>query len=280
MGHQGHTHAAPQGPQPLPGIAHIIAVGSGKGGVGKTTTAVNLAVALAQLGNRVGLIDADIYGPNVPLMLGSNRQPNVVGDNRMEPITAHGVKFISIGLISPGDKPMVMRGPMLHQIIRQFLQQVDWGELDYLIVDLPPGTGDVVISLVQTVPLTGAVVVSTPSDVALQDARKALEMFAQVNVEILGIVENMSHFTCPHCHHEIDIFSKGGAERTAKQFNVPFLGSIELIPSIREGGDRGLPVTLAGPKSPQASEFYGIAEKLMVRAEAAAAAATDVLEIS
>jgi ATP-binding protein involved in chromosome partitioning len=192
----------------------------------------------------------------------------------------HGVKTISIGYISPGDKPLVMRGPMLHQIIRQFLQQVEWGELDYLIVDLPPGTGDVVISLVQTVPLTGAVVVSTPSDVSLQDARKALEMFAQVNVEVLGIVENMSHFTCPHCHHEIDIFSRGGAERTATQFNIPFLGSIELIPSIREGGDRGLPVTLAGPKSPQAAEFYGIAEKLMLRAEAAAAAATDVFEIS
>jgi ATP-binding protein involved in chromosome partitioning len=169
---------------------------------------------------------------------------------------------------------------MLHQIIRQFLQQVNWGELDYLIVDLPPGTGDVVISLVQTAPLTGAVVVSTPSDVALQDARKALEMFAQVNVEVLGIVENMSHFTCPHCHHEIDIFSRGGAERTAQQFNVPFLGSIELIPSIREGGDRGLPVTLAGPKSPQAAPFYAAAEKLMIQAEAAAAKAKDVIEIS
>jgi ATP-binding protein involved in chromosome partitioning len=169
---------------------------------------------------------------------------------------------------------------MLHQIIRQFLQQVEWGELDYLVVDLPPGTGDVVISLVQTVPLTGAIVVSTPSDVSLQDARKALEMFAQVNVEVLGIVENMSHFTCPHCHEEIDIFSRGGAERTARQFNIPFLGAIELIPSIREGGDRGLPVTLAGPKSPQAAEFYAIAEKLMVRAEAAAAAATDVIEIT
>jgi len=213
-------------------------------------------------------------------MMGSAQQPLVGTNNQIQPNEAHGIKTISIGYISPGDKPMVMRGPMLHQIIRQFLQQVEWGELDYLIVDLPPGTGDVVISLVQTVPLTGAVVVSTPSDVSLQDARKALEMFAQVNVEVLGIVENMSHFTCPHCHHEIDIFSKGGAERTAKQFNIPFLGSIELIPAIREGGDRGLPVTLAGPKSPQASEFFGIAQKLMERAESAAAASTDVLEIS
>jgi ATP-binding protein involved in chromosome partitioning len=274
-----HSHAMPS-PVALPGVSKIVAVGSGKGGVGKTTVAVNLAIALSRLGQRVGLIDADIYGPNVPLMMGSSQQPLVGTNNQIQPNEAHGIKTISIGYISPGDKPMVMRGPMLHQIIRQFLQQVDWGELDYLIVDLPPGTGDVVISLVQTVPLTGAVVVSTPSDVSLQDARKALEMFAQVNVEVLGIVENMSHFTCPHCHHEIDIFSKGGAERTAKQFNIPFLGSIELIPAIREGGDRGLPVTLAGPKSPQASEFFGIAQKLMERAEAAAAASTDVLEIT
>jgi ATP-binding protein involved in chromosome partitioning len=274
-----HSHAVPA-PAPLPGVSKIIAVGSGKGGVGKTTVAVNLAIALSKLGQRVGLIDADVYGPNVPLMMGSSQQPRVGADNMILPNETHGIKTISIGYISPGDKPMVMRGPMLHQIIRQFLQQVQWGELDYLIVDLPPGTGDVVISLVQTVPLTGAVVVSTPSDVSLQDARKALEMFSQVNVEVLGLVENMSHFTCPHCHHEIDIFSKGGAERTAQQFKVPFLGSIELIPSIREGGDRGLPVALAGPKSPQAAAFFSIAEKLMERADAAASASKDVIEIS
>jgi len=267
-------------PMALPGVSKIVAIGSGKGGVGKTTVAVNLAIALSRMGQRVGLIDADIYGPNVPLMMGSAQQPKVGPGNRIEPNLTHGIKTISIGYISPGDKPLVMRGPMLHQIIRQFLQQVEWGELDYLIVDLPPGTGDVVISLVQTVPLTGSVVVSTPSDVSLEDARKALQMFAQVNVEVLGIVENMSHFTCPHCHHEIDIFSRGGAERTAKQFNIPFLGSIELVPAIREGGDRGLPVALAGPKSPQAAEFYAIAGKVMERAEAAAAAATDVIEIS
>jgi ATP-binding protein involved in chromosome partitioning len=267
-------------PVALPGISKIVAVGSGKGGVGKTTIAVNLAIALSKLGQRVGLLDADVYGPNVPLMMGSSQQPFVGDNNRIVPNQTHGLKTISIGYISPGDKPMMMRGPMLHQIIRQFLQQVEWGELDYLIVDLPPGTGDVVLSLVQTAPLTGAVIVSTPSDVALQDARKALEMFAEVNVEVLGVVENMSHFICPHCHQEIDIFSKGGAERTAQQFNVPFLGSIELLPAIREGGDRGLPVALAGPKSPQAAEFYAMAEKLMGRAEAAAAASTDVIEIS
>ena len=273
---------APNMPSPIaiPGVSKIVAIGSGKGGVGKTTVAVNLAIALSRLGQRVGLIDADIYGPNVPLMMGSAQQPAVGPGNIIIPNLTHGIKTISIGYISPGDKPLVMRGPTLHQIIRQFLQQVDWGELDYLIIDLPPGTGDVVISLVQTVPLTGAVVVSTPSDVSLQDARKALEMFAQVNVPVLGIVENMSHFTCPHCHQEIDIFSRGGAEHTAKQYNLPFLGSVELIPSIREGGDRGLPVTLAGPKSPQATAFYDIAERLMLQAESAAASASDVIEIS
>src|ERR1700734_2050341 len=278
MGYMGA--GAPPGPQPLPGVAHVVAIGSGKGGVGKTTVAVNLAVSLGKMGYRVGLIDADIYGPNVPMMLGVTRQPNIVGENRIEPILSYGVKFISVGLLPPGKKPMVMRGPMLHQIIRQFLQQVEWGELDYLIVDLPPGTGDVVISLVQTVPLTGAVVVSTPSDVSLQDARKALEMFAQVNVEVLGIVENMSHFTCPHCHQEIDIFSKGGAERTAQQFNIPFLGSVELVPEIRHGGDTGLPVALLGEESAKAKDFYSIARQVAERAQAQSAKTEDIFEIS
>ena len=275
-----HSHSVPPAPLPLPGVSKIVAVGSGKGGVGKTTVAVNLAIALARMGNRVGLIDADIYGPNIPMMMGNSAQPKVGPDNQIIPNIAHGVKSISIGYISPGDKPMIMRGPMLHQIIRQFLQQVEWGELDYLIIDLPPGTGDVVISLVQTVPLTGAVVVSTPSDVALQDARKALEMFHSVNVEVLGIVENMSHFTCPHCSQIIDIFSSGGAERTAQQFNVPFLGAIELVPAIREGGDRGLPVALAGPDSLIAAQFYEIARKLAEHAEEAAERGGDVIEIS
>ena len=270
----------PQGPTPLPGVANIVAIGSGKGGVGKTTLAVNTAVALAKLGFRVGLIDADIYGPNVPLMLGTSQQPRVLPNNQIEPNLAHGVKVISVGFISPGDKPMVMRGPMLHQIIRQFLQQVEWGELDFLIVDLPPGTGDVVISLVQTVPLTGAVVVSTPSDVSLQDARKALEMFHQVKVEVLGIVENMSHFTCPHCHQEIDIFSKGGAERTAKQFGLPFLGSVELDPDIRQGGDTGLPIALAGPDSAKAAQFYAVARQIAERAQAQSAKTENIFEIS
>src|ERR1700722_16392984 len=264
MGHIGA--GAPQGPQPLPGVAHVVAIGSGKGGVGKTTVAVNLAVSLGKLGYRVGLIDADIYGPNVPMMLGVTRQPYIVGDNLMEPITAHGVKFISIGLISPGDKPMVMRGPMLHQIIRQFLQQVAWGELDYLLIGLPPGTGDVVISLVQTVPLTGALVVSTGSSVALQDARKALEMFHQVKVEVIGMVENMSQMTLPD-GQVIDVFGAGGTERTAAQFGLEFLGAVELDPQIREGGDKGLPVALAGPDSKLAKDFYQIAAKVAEKAK-------------
>ncbi len=275
----GHMQTPPP-PQALPGVAHIIAVGSGKGGVGKTTLAVNLATALAKLGFRVGLIDADIYGPNVPLMMGINRQPRVLENNQIEPLESHGVKLISVGFISPGDKPLVMRGPMLHQIIRQFLQQVKWGELDFLIVDLPPGTGDVVISLVQTVPLTGAVIVSTPSDVSLQDARKALEMFHQVNVEVLGLVENMSQFTCPHCNQVIDIFSRGGAERLAKQANLSFLGSIELNSEIRHGGDHGLPIVLAGESNQNAAQFFEVARKVAERALMQAAKNENILEIS
>ena len=277
MGHMGA--GAPQGPQALPGVQYVIAVGSGKGGVGKTTVAVNLAVSLGRLGYKVGLIDADIYGPNVPTMLGVTRQPNIVGENRIEPILSHGVKFISVGLIWRGEKPMVMRGPMLHQIIRQFLQQVEWGELDFLIVDLPPGTGDVVISLVQTVPLTGAVVVSTGSSVALQDARKALEMFHQVKVDVLGMVENMSQMTLPS-GEVIDVFGAGGTERTAAQFGLEFLGAVELDPAIREGGDKGLPVSLAGPESKLGKAFYDVAKKVVVAAEKVAAQGGSVLEIS
>jgi ATP-binding protein involved in chromosome partitioning len=265
------THGVPPAPQPLPGIKTIVAVGSGKGGVGKTTVAVNLAVALTKMGHKVGLLDADIYGPNVPLMMGATAQPRLVNENRIEPLESFGVKLISVGLLNPGDKPLVWRGPMLHQMIRQFLQQVEWGELDYLIVDLPPGTGDVVISLVQTVPLTGAVVVTTPSDVSLQDGRKAIEMFRQVKVDILGVVENMSSFKCPHCQHEIDIFSKGGGERTAKQFGLSFLGEIEIDPNIRKGGDSGHPVALAGENSVGAKSFFDFAQKVKERAAEAAA---------
>jgi ATP-binding protein involved in chromosome partitioning len=248
-------------------VNSIIAVGSGKGGVGKTTLAVNLALAMSKLGHKVGLLDADVYGPNVPLMLGTSVQPKVVGDNHLEPLTIHGIKVISVGFLNPGDKPLIWRGPMLHSIIRQFLGSVEWGQLDYLVVDLPPGTGDVALSLIQTVPLTGAIVVSTPSDVSLQDARKAIEMFRQMKVDLVGIVENMSYFVCPHCQHEIDIFSRGGAEKTASQFGVAFLGSVQLDPSIRKAADAGKPSVLEGEDSPHAKSLFEFARKVMTRTE-------------
>jgi ATP-binding protein involved in chromosome partitioning len=265
-----HSHQPgqqPPAPQPLPGVNAIIAVGSGKGGVGKTTLAVNLAIALTKMGYKVGLLDADVYGPNVPLMLGTNEQPKAMGDNQIAPIQSNGLKVISVGFLNPGDKPLIWRGPMLHSIIRQFLGSVQWGELDYLVIDLPPGTGDVALSLIQTVPLTGSIVVSTPSDVALQDARKAIEMFRQMKVDIVGVVENMSYFICPHCQHEIDIFSRGGAEKTAKQFDVAFLGSIELDPEIRKAGDGGTPAVLQGEDSPHAKSLFEFARKVVARVE-------------
>ena len=257
----------PPSPQPLPGVAAIIAVGSGKGGVGKTTLAVNLAIVLEKMGHKVGLLDADVYGPNVPLMLGTSAQPKVLGDNRIEPLEAHGLKVISVGFLNPGDKPLIWRGPMLHSIIRQFLGSVVWGDLDYLVIDLPPGTGDVALSLIQTVPLTGAIVVSTPSDVSLQDARKAIEMFRQMKVDIVGMVENMSYFVCPHCHQETDIFSRGGAEKTAAQFGVAYLGDVPLDPGIRQSGDAGQPAVLAGEDSPQARSLFNFAKKVAARVE-------------
>jgi len=265
-----HSHSPGQqqpAPQPLPGVNAIIAVGSGKGGVGKTTLAVNLSLALSKMGFKVGLLDGDVYGPNVPLMLGTNEQPKVMGENHISPIQAHGLKVISVGFLNPGDKPLIWRGPMLHSIIRQFLGSVEWGQLDYLIIDLPPGTGDVALSLIQTVPLTGAIVVSTPSDVALQDARKAIEMFRQMKVDIVGIAENMSYFVCPHCQHEVDIFSRGGVETTATQFDLAFLGSIELDPEIRRAGDSGSPAVLKGEDSPHAKSLFAFARKVVTRVE-------------
>ncbi len=283
MGAHAHNHPGqqqPPAPQPLPGVSSIIAVGSGKGGVGKTTLAVNLALALAQMGHKVGLLDADVYGPNVPLMLGLSGSPKVLGDNRIEPLEAHGLKVISVGFLNPGDKPLIWRGPMLHSIIKQFLGSVIWGTLDYMVVDLPPGTGDVALSLIQTVPLTGAIVVSTPSDVSLQDARKAIEMFRQMKVDLVGMVENMSYFVCPHCHHEIDIFSRGGAEKTAAQFGVPFLGSVQLDPDIRRAGDSGKPTVLEGVNSPHAASLFAFARNVETRMlEISASAVGSVIQI-
>jgi ATP-binding protein involved in chromosome partitioning len=251
--------------QPIPGVKNLVAVASGKGGVGKTTVAVNLALALARLGHKVGLLDADVYGPNVPIMLGTRQEPQATQDKRIIPVEVQGIKMISMGLLSPGDKPMIWRGPMLHSVITQFLRSVLWGELDYLIIDLPPGTGDVQLTLIQTVAVTGAVVVTTPSTVALADVRKAIEMFRQVNVEVLGVVENMSTFACPHCHQPIDIFGHGEGAKTAHEYGVPVLGEIEIDPRIRIGGDTGQPVALLGAAAPGARSLYSLARAVAAR---------------
>ena len=260
---------------PIQGVKNLVAVASGKGGVGKTTVAVNLALALSKLGARVGLLDADVYGPNVPLMLGTSEQPRGTAERTIIPVEAQGLKVISMGLLSPGDAPMIWRGPMLHSVIQQFLRSVEWGELDYLILDLPPGTGDVQLTLIQTVPLTGAIIVTTPSVVALADVRKAIEMFRQVNVEILGVVENMSSFICPHCGKSVDVFGHGEGKRTADQAGVPLLGEIEIDPRIRIGGDSGKPVALLGETAPPARSIYAMARAVIARlAEARQAAPT------
>jgi ATP-binding protein involved in chromosome partitioning len=252
---------------PIAGVKNLVAVASGKGGVGKTTVAVNLAIALKTLGASVGLLDADVYGPNVPVMLGTNEQPRAVDEKTIIPVEAYGVKMISMGLLNPGDKPLVWRGPMLHSVMQQFLRSVQWGTLDYLIVDLPPGTGDVQLSLIQSVSVTGAVVVTTPSIVALADVRKAVEMFRQVNVEILGVVENMSYFNCPHCHGRIDVFGHGEGQHMAKNFGVPFLGEIEIDPQIRIGGDTGKPVASLGEDAPSGKSVYAVARNVIGRLE-------------
>jgi ATP-binding protein involved in chromosome partitioning len=259
--------------QPIPGVKNLIAVASGKGGVGKTTVAVNLALALAKLGHKVGLLDADVYGPNVPIMLGSTAEPMANAQQRIMPVQAQGLKMISMGLLNPGDKPVIWRGPMLHSVITQFLRSVDWGQLDYLVIDLPPGTGDVQLTLIQTVAVTGAVVVTTPSVVALADVRKAIEMFRQVNVEVLGVVENMSTFSCPHCGKAIDIFGHGEGAKTAIEYSVPVLGEIEIDPRIRLGGDMGKPVAAQGETAPAAQSLYKLAKAVAARLSEVAATA-------
>ena len=261
---------------PIPGVKNLIAVGSGKGGVGKTTVAVNLAVGLAALGHKTGLMDADVYGPNVPLMMGINQTPMALGD-RIQPLEQYGVKLMSMGFLSPGDKPLVWRGPMLHSVIQQFLRGVDWGELDYLVIDLPPGTGDVQLSLIQSAPVTGAIVVTTPSDVSLEDARKAIGMFRQVKVPILGIVENMSYLTCPHCAERIDVFSHGGGRRTAHEMQVHFLGELPLDPEVRIGGDTGEPIVRSKGKD---GAFLELSRNVIARLEEAAKDVGPKIEIS
>jgi ATP-binding protein involved in chromosome partitioning len=259
---------------PIEGVKNLIAVASGKGGVGKTTVAVNLAIALKDLGASVGLLDADVYGPNVPVMLGTIEQPQALDERTIIPVEAYGVKMISMGLLNPGDKPLIWRGPMLHSVIQQFLRSVRWGQLDYLIVDLPPGTGDVQLTLIQSAPLTGAVIVTTPSIVALADVRKAVEMFRQVSTEILGVVENMSYFVCPHCRGRIDVFGHGEGQTMARMFGVPFLGEIEMDPQIRIGGDTGKPAASLGEDAPGAKSLYAIARAVADRVQTVNASAT------
>ena len=249
---------------PIPGVQNIIAVGSGKGGVGKSTVAVNLAITLAKLGYATGLLDADVYGPNVPLMMGIHSTPHAIGQ-RIQPLTQYGVKLMSMAFLNPGDKPLVWRGPMLNSVIQQFLRNVDWGELDYLIIDLPPGTGDVQLTLIQTTPLTGAVIVTTPSDVSLEDARKAVNMFEQVREPVLGIVENMSYLE--HNGERLYIFGKGGGARTAELMKVPLLAEIPLDMATRAGGDAGKPIATADEPNAQASLFEKLALTIVERAK-------------
>lgn len=248
----------------IPGVKHVIAVSSGKGGVGKSTVSVNLAVAMGLSGAKVGLLDADIYGPNIPMMMGIDKTPEQK-DGKITPAESHGVKLISMGFFVPEDQAVVWRGPMVHTAIQQLFRDVLWGELDYLLIDLPPGTGDAQLTLSQLVPLAGAITVTTPQEVALHDVRKGMMMFQKVNVPLLGIVENMSYFVCGHCGERTEIFAHGGGERAAETLGVPFLGRVPIDPAIREGGDTGRPLVVADPKSPQAKAFRDIAGEVMAR---------------
>ncbi len=258
----GPTSQAPPGAvsRAIPGVKHIIAVGAGKGGVGKTTVSVNLAIALTKSGNRVGIIDADVYGPNVPMMLGISSQLESDG-KKIVPAEKYGIRVVSMGFLADEKAPLIWRGPMLHGVVRQFLQDVRWGELDYLVVDMPPGTGDVALSLSQTVPVSGAVVVTTPQKVSLADSRRAVAMYEKLNIPTLGIIENMSYYVCPGCAQESDLFGKGGGVQIAEELNVPFLGQIPLCTPIRVGGDTGAPIVSVEPDSPGGQAFSQAAER-------------------
>jgi ATP-binding protein involved in chromosome partitioning len=257
--------------QSLPGVAAIVAVASGKGGVGKSTVAVNLALALQRLGKRVGLMDADIYGPSVPHLLGLKGRPSSRDGKMLEPLVGHGLKAMSIGLLIDRDAPAVWRGPVATGALNQLLTQVTWGDLDILIIDMPPGTGDIHLSLAQRVALTGAVIVSTPQDIALLDARKGVAMFRKLEVPVLGVVENMSLYICPNCGHEAHLFGHGGARKAAGELGTDFLGEIPLHLSIREGSDDGAPVVAANPDGPEARAFLAVAEKVAAQLEAGVA---------
>ncbi|HEV8396105.1 MAG TPA: Mrp/NBP35 family ATP-binding protein [Vicinamibacterales bacterium] len=277
--HAGHAHGQPaagrEGPAArpadlIPDVRYTIAVSSGKGGVGKSTVAVNLALALRATGAAVGIIDSDVYGPDLPLMLGTKGRPGMF-DNRILPVEAHGLKLMSIGLLVNEKEPLVWRGPMIHSFIQQMLKDVMWGALDYLIFDMPPGTGDAQLSLSQVIPLSGVVMVTTPQDVALLDVRKAIGMFQRLNVPMLGVVENMSQFVCPHCHETTAIFGATGGQRIAEEYGIPLLAKLPLDPETRIGGDAGAPITVGRPDSPQAVAFRDLAGRVVARLEELAA---------
>ena len=263
----GAARDARHRPGGVPGVANIIAVASGKGGVGKSTVAVNLALALKEKGLRVGVLDADIYGPSMPRLLGLKGQPQQIAGNQLEPLQAYGLKVMSMGFLVDEETPMIWRGPMVMSALSQMLKDVAWGELDVLVVDMPPGTGDAQLTMAQQVPLAGAVIVSTPQDLALIDARKGLNMFRRVNVRVLGLVENMSTFICPHCGQRSDIFGHGGAKAEAQRLGVPFLGEVPLTLAVRESSDEGRPVVASDPSSPAADAFRGVAARAWAELE-------------
>jgi ATP-binding protein involved in chromosome partitioning len=267
--------ASAPGPPPLPGAKNVIAVGAGKGGVGKTTVAVNLALSLARCGSRVGILDGDIYGPNVPIMMGLRTQLTTNEERRIVPAEKHGIQVISIGFMTKDDDAIIWRGPMLHGAIQQFFREVAWKDLDYLIIDMPPGTGDVALSLSQTVPVVGAVVVTTPQQVSLADTRRAIKMYQKLNIPTIGLVENMSYYACVNCHHEADIFGHGGGEALASEMRVPFLGRLPVYQPIREGSDVGVPLVVAEPASAAARAFLTVAERTAAQVSIAAHAAAE-----
>jgi ATP-binding protein involved in chromosome partitioning len=280
--HHGHGHAAPRAPQAagpagVEGVKHIIAVASGKGGVGKSTVAVNLALSLSRLGLKTGLLDADIYGPSVPRLLDIAAKPQTADGKRIVPIEKYGLKTMSLGFIIREDEAAIWRGPMVQSALMQFLTQVNWAPLDVLVLDMPPGTGDAQLTITQRVALTGAVIVSTPQDIALIDARKAITMFQKVKVPILGLVENMSMFVCANCGHEHPIFGHGGARATAEALGAPFLGEIPLVPKIRELSDAGTPVTVKAPDGPEAAAFMAVAKKVAAAMESPQRAAPKIV---
>jgi ATP-binding protein involved in chromosome partitioning len=250
------------GRQEILGVRNAVAISAGKGGVGKTTVSVNVAIALQQAGARVGLLDADVYGPNVPIMLGLHEHPSAGSDGRMQPLQAHGLKVVSFGTILKPGQPVIWRGPMLAKALREFLYEVTWGELDYLVIDLPPGTGDVQLSLAQSMPMTGAVICTTPQDVSLADVSRGIEMFRKLNVPVLGVVENMSGFVCPHCNERTDIFGTGGGRELAQRYELPFLGAIPLDPRIRTGDGHGEPFMIAAAESPVGIVFRDVASHI------------------